>query len=91
MLPMDFEWDEEKDEQNRKKHGIPFGAAADVLLRPHVEQRSDRKGERRWVAVGPLEGRLIAVVFTKRGDTFRIISARRARANEREWYRTEIG
>lgn len=88
---MDFEWDPDKDAQNREKHGIPFEAAADVLLRSHVEERSDRKGERRWIAVGPLEGRLITVVYTKRSGTTRIISARRARANEREWYREEIG
>lgn len=86
-----FEWDPEKDAQNQEKHGIPFEAAADVLLRPHVTERSDRKGERRWIAVGKLEGRHIAVVYTKRSGTICIISARRARANEREWYRTEIG
>lgn len=88
---MQFEWDPEKAAQNIEKHGIPFNAAADVLLRPHVAKRSDRKGERRWIAVGPLEGRLITVIYTRRGDTVRIISARRARTNEREWYRTQIG
>lgn len=88
---MEFEWDPEKAAQNREKHGITFDAAADVLLSPHVTKRSDRKGEKRWVAVGPLEGRLITVVYTRRGEAIRIISARRARANEREWYRTEIG
>jgi hypothetical protein len=63
-----------------------------VLQRPHLQRRSDRGEKVRWIAVGPLQDRIITVVFTKRGDdTYRIISARRARTYEREAYRRKVG
>ncbi|MEO6784056.1 MAG: BrnT family toxin [Bradyrhizobium sp.] len=52
-----------------------------------ILRRSDRNNEERWIAIGFLENRLIAVVFTRRADAFRIISARRARKNEESEYR----
>jgi uncharacterized DUF497 family protein len=39
-------------------------------------------GERRWVTVGYLDGRVVVVVWTPRGQARRIISMRKA--NERE-------
>ena len=88
---MEFEWDPKKAAQNKEKHGVSFEDAVVVFSGPTLTERSDRKGERRWIAVGRLKGRLVTVVYTRRGEAIRIISARRARANEREWYRTEIG
>ncbi len=79
---MDFEWAAEKAATNYEKHGIPFQGAASIFARPHLVERSDRKGEKRWIAVGRLEGRLITVVYTRRSGAIRIISARRARENE---------
>ncbi|MCA9876313.1 MAG: BrnT family toxin [Thermomicrobiales bacterium] len=43
-------------------------------------------GEERRKAIGCVSGRVVAVVFTFRGDRRRIISARRARPNERKQY-----
>lgn len=88
---MEFEWDPDKNETNIQKHGIDFEDAAAVLLQPHVHRRSDRHGERRWIAIGELEGRIITVVYTLRKGRYRLISARRARDYERETYRKEIG
>ena len=87
---MEFEWDPEKAATNYEKHGITFEGAASIFARPHLEERSDRKGETRWIAVGRLEGRLITVVYTRRSGKIRIISARRARSDERERYRQKI-
>lgn len=90
---MDFEWDSVKEESNLKKHGISFVAAARVLeCQRVVIVPSDRSGERRWLAIGMNSGdqRIIAVVYTMRGERYRIISARRARKDEEESFRQEF-
>jgi uncharacterized DUF497 family protein len=82
-----FEWDELKCETNVQKHGIDFRDAASVFRAEVLLGRSDREGEMRWTAIGLLAGREICVVFTERENVCRIISARRARKNERRAYR----
>ncbi|MGO9262201.1 MAG: BrnT family toxin [Bryobacteraceae bacterium] len=82
---MQFEWDDRKAERNIAKHGIPFEYAARVFLDPHRLDREDTRrdyGEERRVALGKIEGRLLAVAYTPRGKVTRLISARKA--NERE-------
>ena len=89
---MKFEWDENKQRVNVAKHGIDFAdakavfedPAAYTLLSPRVSD------ERLYVTVGLMRGVLIAVIFTRRGDAIRIISARAARRNERRTYGAEI-
>lgn len=83
---MGFEWNDGKAEANLEKHGIDFEDAIRVFESPTLEVRSDREGEERWKAVGLLEGIEIVVVYTPRGTYRRIISARRARKNERGAY-----
>jgi uncharacterized DUF497 family protein len=79
-----FEWDENKRRANLEKHGLDFIRAADVLAVAHVVIPSRYEGnERRWLAVGEIEGRLVTLVFTMRGDSYRVISLRRARHGER--------
>lgn len=53
--------------------------------------RSPRPGEARWVTVGSVEARLIALVWTSREDAVRLISARRARREEKKRYRELFG
>jgi hypothetical protein len=86
---MPFEWDLKKAESNRQKHGISFASAARLLAGPTLEARVDRTdyGEERIKAIGEVDGEVIAVVYTWRGDTARIISARRASRRERGAYR----
>jgi uncharacterized protein len=91
---MEFEWDLVKEESNLHKHGISFVAAARVLESQRVViVPSDRSGERRWLAIGMNSGdqRIIAVVYTMRGERYRIISARRARKNEEDSVRQGFG
>lgn len=83
---MEFEWDDAKNESNVAKHGIDFDDAIAIFERPTLVAPSERGGEARWIALGELSGRLIAVVYTLREARRRIISARRARTNEREAY-----
>ncbi|MGA8497675.1 MAG: BrnT family toxin [Xanthobacteraceae bacterium] len=83
----EVEWNEEKAASNRRKHD--FDEAIEIFYGTSLLRRSDRDTEERWLAIGETEGRVVTVVFTWRGDTLRIISARRARRNERRAYYQE--
>lgn len=82
-----FEWDEDKNALNRVKHNLDFDDAIDIFYAPILLRRSDRNNEERFVAIGFLDDRPIAIIFTRRGEVVRIISARRARKNEERAYR----
>ena len=84
---MEFEWDPKKEEANLEKHGISFVAAARLLATAHYEERSDRNGEIRYLVIGEIQQSVLAVAYTKRGDKYRIISARRASKNEEARYK----
>ncbi len=84
---MKFEWDNNKEANNIKKHGISFIVAAQLFFKPHYEKRSDQNNEERYLAVGELEGRVLAVVYTRREEKYRIISARRANKHEEAAYK----
>ena len=85
---MDAEWDGHKAESNFKKHGVDFVNAASVLYDGlAVTVPDDSVGEERFVTIGTdALGRLLVVVYTWRGETPRIISAREATARERREY-----
>lgn len=89
---MDLEWDEPKRRANITKHGIDFVAAAKIFDGPLLERMDERRayGERRIQALGDLDGRILHVVYTWRGDNRRMISARRARRDERRDYYESI-
>lgn len=87
---MRFEWDGDKRLANLEKHdGIDF----DHCYLVFEDERSftypsTREGEERWVIVGLMKNRIIAVVYTLRGEVVRIISARAARKEEKaRWAR----
>ncbi|HUN49521.1 MAG TPA: BrnT family toxin [Candidatus Sulfotelmatobacter sp.] len=89
---MEFEWDGRKDASNFRKDGIDFEFARRIFAGTVLERASDRRdyGEARIIAVGAVEGVEIVVVFTKRGETRRLISARRAHVSERKAYREKF-
>lgn len=66
LQPTSFEWDRRKNELNRAKHGIDFDDARKIFYGPIILRSSDRNDEERWIAIGSLENRLIAVIFTWR-------------------------
>lgn len=83
--PLSFEWDDAKDAANAAKHGVSFIEAAAVFAdndRTDFDASRARDGEARRKVVGQIEGRLFVVVYTLRGPAIRIISARRANAQE---------
>ena len=85
---MDAEWDGHKAESNLEKHGVDFVDAASVLYDELAETvPDDSAGEERFVTIGmDAFGRLLVVVYTWRGETPRIISAREATGRERREY-----
>jgi uncharacterized DUF497 family protein len=87
LAPDGFEWDEQKAEANIAKHKIDFEDAIGIFYEPVIVRQSDRNSEKRWVAIGELASCLIAVIYTLRGQSIRVISARRARKNEESEYR----
>ena len=87
LAPAGFEWDDDESSANLRKHGIDFDDASEVFYGPIILRQSDRNNEERWIAIGSLEDRLLTVVFTRRTDVIRTISARRARKNEEREYR----
>ena len=82
-----FEWDEDKRRKNISKHDIDFRDAMDVFFEPHLDEPLSYPHEARRKALGPIGDHLVAVIYTWRGTSIRIISARRARANEQRAYR----
>jgi uncharacterized protein len=87
LVPTGFEWDEEKSKANLIKHGIDFEDASEVFYWPVVVRGSNRNSEERWIAIGKSHDRIVSVIFTRRGDVIRIISARHPRPNEERAYR----
>jgi uncharacterized DUF497 family protein len=85
---MDFEWDAAKEQANRKKHGLDFRTAAKVFLDPYLIEFEDDTApeEERFNAIGLVEGRILFVTYTIRGDIVRIISARGAEPHEKRKY-----
>jgi len=89
---MGFEWDEAKRLANLDKHGIDFIDVPEVFEGDIVTVEDDRYsyGEQRFVTFGLLQGRVVAVVHTDRGESIRIISARKATKNEQRSYFQEL-
>ncbi len=87
-MSLDFEWDENKANQNLKKHGVSFEEASAVFSDPLARTIQDplhSEEEDRFVNLGESQSRrLLVVVFTERGDKIRIISARVATRRERK-------
>ncbi|MGI9067878.1 MAG: BrnT family toxin [Pyrinomonadaceae bacterium] len=83
---MNFEWDENKNRENIRKHGFDFSDAWKVFETPLLDELDMRTyyGEERWTGIGLLENLIVVVTFTHRGeDTNRIISLRKALKHER--------
>lgn len=84
-----YEWDPAKARRNLEKHGIDFADAAIALEDEFALTIEDPKAdvEQRFITLGlDPTGRLLAVVYTFRGERVRIVSARRATSRERRTY-----
>lgn len=90
---MRFQWDDEKNEQNVRKHGFDFTDAWEVFQNPLIARIDSRVdyGEDRWQGIGALQGSTVVIVFAERDpDIVRIISLRKANKNEKKQYERAI-
>ena len=82
-----FTWDLREAEANARKHGLSFAEAATAFGDPHslaIPDPDHSMDEDRYVLMGTTAGeRLVVVVHTWRGETVRLICARRATRRER--------
>lgn len=86
---MEFEWDEDKDKANQRKHQISFEEAAEVFYYPIYETVDTcfEYEEVRLVGIGRNRQMIIwTVVYTKREERIGIISALRANKQEEKLY-----
>ena len=85
-----FEWDEHKNRENKRKHGITFEEAVRVFADPNLKIVLDsEESEIRWNAVG-FADKMLFVVFTERGkNALRIVSARKATKREIYGYKND--
>ena len=87
---MEIEWNPEKNEKNKRDHGISFETAQYVFADPNRLERYDRSEhndseEDRYQTLG-IVGRILFVVYVERQETCRLISARLANKDERIIY-----
>jgi uncharacterized DUF497 family protein len=86
---MQFEFDAAKQAANLRKHGIDLRDAAYVFLDAHRLDATDGRkdyGEERHLVIGRIEDRVWVVVYTRRADAIRLISARKANEREQKRY-----
>ena len=85
---MEFVFDSAKDRANKKKHGVSLGRAVDFDFEAALFVIDDREayGEVRIRAIGFLDARLHALVFTQEGENIRAISLRKATRHEEDEY-----
>lgn len=86
---MKFNWDPNKSESNKIKHGIDFNQAKEVFRdeKAIVDEGKTVKGEKRWITIGKIMKLfIVTVVFTIRDTTIRVISARQAQKKEIKEY-----
>lgn len=91
---MEFEWDEQKAKANLAKHKVSFDEAKSVFEDPLFLMFADIDhsfDEKRFIILGESgRGKLLVVAFAERAAATRIISARKATAQERKNYEEEI-
>lgn len=90
---MVYEWDEEKNIENYKKHGIWFEEAQTIWADQNAKELYDTDhsdNEDRWIRIGVnIQKGVLIVCFCERseGNIIRIISARHAENEEKMFYR----
>ena len=84
---MEFEFDLQKSDSNREKHGIDFYTAQLLWADPdRIQIPAKDVDEPRFMLIGLIEQKHWSVIITYRDDNIRIISVRRSRDEEIEIY-----
>ena len=88
---MEFEWDQNKADNNQKKHGVSFSEASTVFGDPlelTIPDPDHSQEEFRFLSLGRSTlGNLLLVSYTERQEKrIRITSARKATKHEQKYY-----
>ena len=85
-------WTEKKRRSNIKDHGIDFAGCEAIFDWPVTVFEDDREryGEQRLCALGWLNGVVVHLTYTERGEDFHVISLRKAEKHEVKRYLKEI-
>ena len=92
MVEVSFSWDDRKERENQRKHGVSFEEAATAFADENARLKHDpdhSQDEDRFVLLGfSAKLRLLVVVHAYRQDDheIRIIAARKAVPKERKQY-----
>ncbi|WP_028304587.1 BrnT family toxin [Oceanospirillum maris] len=82
-----FEFDDEKSQESRHKHGIDFHDAQALWEdQDLLEVRAKSSDEPRYLVIGLIGMKHWSAVITYRGEKIRLISVRRSRKREVELY-----
>ncbi|MBB5686188.1 BrnT family toxin [Sphingobium boeckii] len=83
-----FVYDPAKSATNKVKHGVDFEEAQALWDDPYAIEVPSVQSvmEPRWLVIGAMSARLWTAIITRRDDTIRIISVRRARDYEEKAY-----
>jgi len=91
---MRFEWDEAKRRSNLRDHRIDFAAVEKerIFAGDTVTLLDDRfeYGERRFLTLGMLKEKVVAIIHTETDEVVRLISVRKASKNEENIYFKEV-
>ena len=87
-----IEWSEKKNKSNLIKHGLSFEDVQSVFDGDCVTVEDNRfdYGELRFITLGSLEGRIVVIAHTPRGENTRIISMRKANSREQKIYQKRL-
>lgn len=85
---MRIECDPVKRDLTLAHRGLDMGRAGEIFDGPTLSVADDRKdyGEKRFITIGKLDGRMVVLVWTQRGLSRRIISLRKANEREQKIY-----
>jgi hypothetical protein len=78
MAKARFDWDEKKNHENQKKHGVAFELAQLAFIdssRVIAEDLTHGRGEKRYYCIGRVGHGVLTVRFTYREEVIRIIGA----------------
>jgi len=84
---MEFEYDPNKSQSNKRKHGIDFEEAQNLWFdayRLEIQTKSD--DEPRFALIAEWNRNLWTAFYTVREKRIRLISVRRSRKGEKELY-----
>ena len=88
-----FQWDRENIDKNLIKHNVENWECEQIFFNRPLLVFDDPKhsvSEKRWAAFGKTDaGRFLVIIFTKRDNLIRIISARDMNKRERGYYDEE--